>query len=296
MEITWIRPIFYLMFLYLALNWGMGARFSFKFPLLRKNTDCAKQILDQLMTLITYHKQFQIAGRSEELVIPQYKFYTAILQAILHYSMQLGAPITDHLKSLRRCLARDWEFEQKLVGHLLSTLGQVISITLATWGFGFFCQWILQLWPPFADLLVVGGLQISGGLVFFLLYQKRKTHLFRPYEHCYHAIITAAILQQLGMSLHTVIAQCSLENLPRQGRLESFRGRLEELFRQCHQHGHSIKDFLLELREELDFYLEEDFKKFLQFTTRIKFFVLALFYFPAYLVFVFSLFGGLLPH
>ena len=295
METTWVKWALYLITLYMTLNWAIRSNTSFKFFQLQRNTDRAKKILGQLITLIARHRQHQITGGPGNIVIPQYKFYTTILQVILRYSMQMGAPITDHLKSLRQCLIQDWEFEEKLAGHLFATIGQIISLTLVTWGFGFFCQWILQLWPRHEDLWVVGGLQISGILIFFLLYQKRKAHLFLPYENCYHTIITATILSPLGISLHTVIAQCSLEKLPKQGRLGSFRKQLEELFRQCHHQGHSIKDFLLELRGELDFYLEEDFKKFLQFTTRIKFFVLALFYLPAYLVFVFSLFGGLLP-
>ena len=295
METTWAKWLFYLITLYVALSWAIRTKNSFKFFQLQGNTDRAKKILGQLITLIAHHRQHQITGGPRDIVIPQYKFYTTILQVILRYSMQLGAPITDHLKSLRQCLIQDWKFEEKLAGHLFTTIGQMISLTLVTWGFGFFCQWILQLWPRPEDLWVVGGLQVSGILIFFFLYQKRKAHLFLPYQNSYHAIITATILMPLGISLHTVIAQCSLEKLPKQGRLGSFGKQLEELFRQCHHQGHSIKSFLLELREELDFYLEEDFKKFLQFTTRIKFFILALFYFPAYLVFVFSLFGGLLP-
>ena len=217
MEMTHFFFIGYLLTLYLALNWALGRICPAKFSLFRGNTHRAKQILDQLMKLIAHHKQWQIEGGPGKLSIPQYKFYTTILQSILHYSVQFGAPITEHLKNLRKCLIEDWEFEQKLSTHLLSTIGQISSITLVTWCFGFFCQWILQLWPRPQDLWLVGGLQVAGGATFFLLYQKRKIHLFHPYEKCYRTLISAAILQQLGISLHQVIAQCGLNDLPKGG-------------------------------------------------------------------------------
>ena len=280
--------------MYWALRWVLSTKKSFKFAQLQGNAQCARKILDQLTKLIAHHKQLQVVSRQWP-TLPPYKFYTPILETILQYSTQYGVPITQHLKALRKCLIQDWEFEQKLTGHLFATGGQIVTITSLTWGFGGFCQWMLQLWPEPSKLLLVGALQALGGVVFFILYQKRKIHLFRPYERCYQAVIAANILQHLGISLHSAKVQCSLDGLPKSGPLGEIRERLQELFHQCHHQGHSIRDFLWELREELDFYLAEDFKKFLQFTAKIKFLILALFYLPAYLIFVFSLFGEILP-
>ena len=103
------------------------------------------------------------------------------------------------------------------------------------------------------------------------------------------------ILQQLGLPLREVIRRCALNELPEEGKLGRVRSRLEVLFGQYHRQGHSIGTFLGELREELDFSMGEEFKGLLLFTAKVKFFVLAFFYFPAYLIFVFSLFGELLP-
>ena len=294
---VYLPLIGYFILLYLALNWATSSTpFPLKkFSLFRGNSRRAKELLHQLMELISRHKQLQIESSGEGVSIPQYKFYTTILEALLHYSTQFGAPISEHLKSLRKCLIADWEFEQKLFSHLISVAVQMIALSAMTWFFGLFCQWMLELWPAVSDVLTIGGLQVAGGLSFGLLYRKRKMSLFRPYESCYRTLISVAILQQLELPLHEVISRCRLEDLPKEGKLGSFRTRLQELFQQCHHRGHSLRDFFMELREELDFYLEEDFKKFLQFTAKVKFLTLALFFLPAYLVFVFSLFGGLLP-
>ena len=291
--------IAYLFFLYLGLSWAMGnlppaSMASLK--AVRGNTVRAKEVLQHLKELISRHKQFKIENSRAELDIPHYKFYTGMIQLALRYSVQFGAPIGEHLKSLRKSLIQDWEFERKLSGHLFSTLGQVLTLSLITWGFGLFCRGILGLWPPWTDMLVVGMLQFFGAGIFLFIYRRKKTSLFFPYEKCYYSLVSAAILQQLGLSLQQVVARCGIEELPEKGRLAGVRSQLQSLFRQCHHRGHSLKDFVVELREEVDFYLEEDFKKFLQFTTRMKFLVLAAFYLPAYLIFVFSLFGDLVPH
>ncbi|MCY4643873.1 MAG: hypothetical protein OXB88_04590 [Bacteriovoracales bacterium] len=287
--------IFYLTALYMVLNWALTSPSPFRFSFSEGRSGRAKHLLDQLVDLIARHAQWQIRVSSEELAFPRYKFYTALLQTILQYSMQWGAPISGHLKNMRKCLIKDWEFEQKLSTHLISTLGQIVTFVAVTWGFGLFCRWVLKLWPERGDVFLVAGLQGAGALSFYLFYQKRKIALFRPYESCYHTLISAAILGQLGMPLGEVIERCAPERLPRKGKLAVIARRLEELFGQCHHRGHSMVDSLYELRDELDFYMEEDFKAFLRFTKSIKFLTLALFYFPAYLIFVFSLFGGLFP-
>ena len=289
----------YVTLLFLGINWAVGIislpENSIISSIFGKNTKTAKKILEQLKQLIILYKQLQIQIISKEFIIVEYKFYTTVIQDVLKYSTEFGAPITSQLKSLRTRLIADWEFENKLSQHLLSTLAQMLAFSAITWGFGLFCQYLLGIWPQAHQLIVVGSLQMVGGLIFLGMYHKKKTKTFLPYEACYRSVTCALTLQQLGLPLHYIVEKCELASLPTTGHLGDIHRQLQELFEQCHHRGQSIKDFILELREELDFYLEEDFKKFLQFTTRIKFSVLALFYFPAYLIFILALFGNYLP-
>lgn len=294
-----IFTVFYLVLLYLGINWAMGVislpENSIINSLFGKNTKTAKKIMEQLKELIIFHKQLQIQTTDKKFAVAEYKFYTTIIKDILRYSTECGAPITDQLKSLRTRLIADREFEAKLSQHLLSTLAQILTFSAITWGFGLFCQSLLELWPKPHELAVVASLQLIGGLIFLGIYHRKKNRVFLPYEACYRSITCALTLQSLGLPLHHLVEKCKIESLPSTGSLGEIRHQLQKLFEQCHRRGQSIKGFTLELREELDFYLEEDFKKFLRFTTRIKFSTLALFYFPAYLIFIFALFGNFLP-
>lgn len=254
-----------------------------------KREDAALVILNNFSSLEQSVKYGKFDLRIE---LPKYKFFTDLILELLQLHKKLGINLSLYLPKIRLELQRDHRFEKKLHELMLNCIWQFLIIISVTWGFISFSSMMIAVFPSGKVISSILFLQMLGAIVFFymkvFLYKKTFAELEQIIEKFYKFLS----LVDVGIPISKILEYSQINALGKvkQKDLRSYAQRVHSLLTYWQQNGHSPKNEMTEILEDVWALKESLFEAFLKKLEVLKFIVLALFYLPAYFLYLFSIF------
>lgn len=254
-----------------------------------KKENPALVVLNNFSTLEQSVKYGKFDQRVE---LPKYKFFTDLILELLQLHKKLGINLSLYLPKIRLELQRDYRFEKKVQELMINCAYQFLIIIAVTWGFIFFSSMMINVFPSGIVVVSILFLQFIGVVIFFylkhFLYQKTFLELEKIIEKFYKFLS----LIDVGIPMAKVLEYSQIAALSntKEKNLTTYAQRVNQLLIYWQQNGHSPKSEMSEILEDIWALKETLFEAFLKKLEVLKFIVLALFYLPAYFLYLFSIF------
>lgn len=228
--------------------------------------------------------------------LPLYKFYTEVVEILLNLSRKMGGSYQDSILFLREGLQADKQFEKKLKEMILGTWLQMGLLVVLTWGFIFGALLMVEVKISGLRLFFIAGWQAIGlsMLPFLLSYFREK--YFGDIGKLWKMLYVLRSLVKVPLSrteVFTVAGLVEIKNI-KQKSLLHIVDKLKETCQRSLQMGGSYEEDVLSLMGELRFQEKWHFELFEKRLMVIKLGLMAIFFLPSYLAFIFLLLGDLL--
>jgi transposase len=239
-------------------------------------------------------RQFNWGGRigpSASIMLPEYKFYSGVINILLELSRKMGGTYQESLIFLRESLQGDMQFEKKMVETLRGVYLQMGMMMILTWSFIFAALKLVDLEIELKKLLMIFLWQISGvGILPFLLKFFRKKY-FSDIGQLWKILLILKSLSKVPLSRTEVLTYAGVQELKsiKQPSLEMIVSKLKEVCHKTLKFGTSYDEDLRYLMEELRFVEKWHYELFEKRLMVIKLVLLSVFFLPSYLVFIFFL-------
>ena len=224
--------------------------------------------------------------------LPQYKFYTNLLELLFENYRRLGIGIKKILPEIRSGMVKDLQFEKKIFDEIVSGLWQFMIIAVTTWSFVFLSSTLADIPRSWGTTLWMGVLQISGVIAFFYLVSIFKSKIFYKFSKSIEELYLFTSLLDVGLPLNEILSRSGILN----GNLTSYKSfetisfRLNQLVSRLKETGLSPKEESQEIIREIWHLQEESFHKFTKIVQVLKFSILVFFFLPAYFLYLYSIF------
>ena len=224
--------------------------------------------------------------------LPQFKFYTNLLIKLLKANRQEGISIRKLIPELRIGVQRDIQFEKKVSKVVIGGNFQFLVITLATWGFVFFSQQLVEIKLDFKLGLCMVALQILGFVLLNFLTSYLKKVKFMPYSSAFEELYLFKALVEVRMQIKTILLESRIMNgaLVTLKLFDSLSRRIIYSVERWKASGISPKEESEELIKELWYSQEEQFLDFIKKIEILKFVMMALLFLPAYFLYLAAIF------
>jgi hypothetical protein len=225
-------------------------------------------------------------------LLPQYKFYTALLFKLLESHRRLGVSLKLILPELRINLIKDLQFEKKLMGNIIGGNLQFFVITATTWSFILLSSTLADLpLDPFV-LLIIFIVQIMAFIVFNACFCAFKKRIFLSFDEAIEKLYLFVSLAEIGLPINQVLEESKMleGKFMTNKSFQSFAGRLTGLVGRWKESGFSPKVETGEIIREIWHSKEVSFERFLKHLDLLKFVILAFFFLPAYFFYLYSIF------
>lgn len=249
----------------------------------------AQQIINQLSN---FENELQFSDKRGGKEIPQYKFYTLLIEKILLYNRKYGAPMRKIIVDIRGGLIRDDQFERKLRKEFCGGIGQFLFISIITWFFVFMSQLITEVSITFDVFVIIGLMQITGIGLFYFFYSKWKKYTFLNFADYFYSLYAMRSLSEIGLSVRQVLHESIIAGLISK-EVKIFKNinlRLKRAVDSWQKRGSPVQQELKEITDELWFIQDENFRSFIKKVGILKFFILATFFLSSYFVYLSYLF------
>lgn len=228
--------------------------------------------------------------------LPQYKFYSEIIEVLLQVARRMGGSYQDAMLFLREGLQTDRQFEKKIRDSVVGIWLQMGLMMLLTWGFIFSALHLVEVQLKSIHLLMIFGWQCAGmGLLPLLLRYFRQKY-FGSIGKIWKMLFVLKSLLKVPMPRSEIMKLASVQELDhiKQPALEQIILRLKETCQKSLKMGTSYEDDVQYLMGELRFQEKWHFELFEKRLTVIKLTLLSVFFLPSYLAFIFLLLGDLM--
>lgn len=228
--------------------------------------------------------------------LPSYKFYTGVVEVLLHMARKMGGNYQDSLLFLREGLQTDRQFEKKIKEAVLGMWLQMGLMMLLTWIFIFAALNLVDVKVSTTHLLFIFLWQGVGlSILPFLLSFFRKKY-FGDIGKIWKMLFILKSLAKVPVSRTEVLTFAGVQELNNitQKSLDAIVSRLKEVCQKCLKLGSSYEEDVKYLMEELRFLEKWHFELFEKRLTVIKLALLSVFFLPSYLAFIFLLLGDLM--
>lgn len=247
----------------------------------RKKFNCAQSLIRFLMKLD------QSTGRSKNITIPQYKFYSNLVEDLLYYQNQFGAKITKSLMEIRKSLRKDLKNVKLINGIIFGTLYQYCALSLFIWGFIFSAQSILNVGMSREEVLIIVIVQILGLVLFYLGYSSLYRRSFSLIECYLRSIYRFRLLLEVSRPISEAIKISEITTLNNSKGLADLNGRLVLLAEGIKRVGRvSFEEFEACIDEVWDVY-EVRLDVFMRHVSTLKIFLILFFVLPCFLYSIF---------
>lgn len=245
-----------------------------------------------LLSLSEFEGSLSCGLINQEKSIPKFKFYTNLLLKLLATNRQEGIAIRKLIPELRNGVQRDIQFEKKISKVIIGGNFQFAVIALATWGFVFFSQQLVDIKLDTNLGLLMLALQIMGFLFLNLMTSWLKKEKFQPYSSAFEEIYLFKSLIEVRMPIKQILLESNIMNgsLVNSKVFSSIKKRIVYSVERWKTSGISPKDESEELIKEIWYSQEEQFVDFIKKIEILKFIIMALLFLPAYFIYLAAIF------
>ncbi len=218
--------------------------------------------------------------------IPTYKFFGHLAEAGLRHARSFGSFPRELLWEWRDGISRERNFDQRFSGIIWGALAQFSLFVVITWLFVWMSREPLELKISPWILGTMGGLQVSGVLLFApLLYSLSKRRM-RGMSELLKALYVLRALSGAGLSTSQVLKEAQLEFLPKTQLIAPLRERLHQLAILYQKQGGALGREAQMLLQEVWFLREETLGKLVKTGEALKLLFLIVFYAGAYFLYL----------
>lgn len=286
--------VFYVLIILLLVLWLESPQGVLTNSLIVRKKDPAERLEEWLKT-------FNWTNRSQLTVIPQlpqYKFYSGVVEHLLGLARKLGGQYTESLMYLRQGLMNDRQFEKKLKEIIRGIWLQMGMMMALTWIFISTALSMVDVKVPLSHLTLIFSWQCLGlSLLPFFLGRYRLTY-FGDIGTLWKILYILNSLARVPVARSEVMAMAGVGDLTkiRQASLLPLVEKLKDTCQRALKLGQSYEEDVKSQMEELRFQEKWHFELFEKRTGVLKLGLLSVFFLPSYLAFVFLLLGDLLTH
>ena len=228
--------------------------------------------------------------------LPQYKFYTEVIEILLNLARKMGGNYQEALLFLREGLQIDRQFEKKIKEAVWGTWIQMGMMMSLTWLFIIGALLLVDIKPSTLHLSFIFIWQIIGlGCLPFILKILRAKY-FGDIGKIWKMLFILRALSRVPLSRTEVFTYAGVQELTniRQKTLLHIVEKLKETCQKALKVGGSYEEEVKYLMEELRFQEKWHFELFEKRLVVIKLALLSVFFLPSYLAFIFLLLGDLM--
>lgn len=228
--------------------------------------------------------------------LPQYKFYTEVVDLLLSLARKVGGTYQDSLLFLRQGLQSDRQFEKKLKEALWGTWLQMGLMVALTWIFILSSLSLVDIKVSSFKLILIGLWQMIGLLILPWLLRVLRMRYFGDIGILWRILYVLRSLSKVPLSRTEImtIANVGLIKTIKQKTLSPLVDKLKQTCQKALQQGGSYEEEVVSLMEELRFQEKWHFELFEKRLMVIKLGLMSIFFLPSYLTFIFCLLGDLL--
>lgn len=244
-------------------------------------------------------KKFHWGNRGDlqgELRLPQYKFYSEVIETLLRLARRLGGNYQEALMFLREGLQGDRQFEKKLKDLTLGCWLQMGLMMLLTWLFILGALSMVEVRVAPVKLTLIFLWQLTGLALLPVLMRHLRRKLFSDIGELWRMLYVLSSLSTIPLSRTEILTLAGVQKLKflKQGSILHIVDKLKEVCQRALQVGGSYEAEVKSLMAELRFQEKWHFELFEKRLMVIKLALLSLFFLPSYLAFIFLLLGDLM--
>ncbi len=235
-------------------------------------------------------------NQEESFKLPNYKFYTSLIEIILNFSRTYGGRYKDIFLILREALRFDSQFEKRLKDIILGTYFQIIVISILTWGFIFLVWYLTRIRLSFGQHLFLIVWQFIGvSLIPYFSSSLRKKY-FSDIGQLWHVLFSLYSLQFLPIPRTEVFKLSGVQNLKKikQKSVGHIVEKIHVICEEATKKGQNYEEDLKLAMDELRFTEKWHCELFEKRMVILKLVILSLFFLPSYLMFIFFILGHLM--
>jgi hypothetical protein len=283
--------IIYSLLIFTLVYWVESQTLLISNPLIIKK-NAAEELEDWL-------KKFNWGNRQELAApgrLPHYKFYSEVVEILLSLARKMGGSYQDSILFLREGLQADRQFEKKLKEIILGTWLQMAMMVVLTWSFIVGALFLVDVKIGLIKLILIAlwqGIGISLLPFVISFYRKR---FFGDIGKLWKMLFVLRSLIKVPLSRTEILTIAGVSEIKtiEQKSLTHIVEKLKETCQKALQLGGSYEEEVLTLMSELRFQEKWHFELFEKRLTVIKLGLMAIFFLPSYLAFIFLLLGDLL--
>ncbi|MFW5887711.1 MAG: hypothetical protein ACOCUH_02825 [Bacteriovoracia bacterium] len=221
-------------------------------------------------------------------VLPQYKFYTSLVENLYRFKAQFGVPVKATLMRIKRGIQQDDKMENQLQAEKNSSYLQMSGIIVMTWFFVYYAMSIFSLPISRGILYGIGLWQLIGLFLFMFIMNKLRKSYFAPYSLYFGKIYAWQSLMDVGLPLGEINSKLELNHLLEDNskRFEFIRRRMSEQISNVHKYGNYNAEETEDIVDQLWSMQEETFKRFQRVQSATKLIVIAIFFVSSYFAFL----------
>jgi hypothetical protein len=282
--------VFYFVIILSLVIWVEGP-----FKLLPKVLITRKENSDDLEN---WMKRFNWGSRMDTSVsikLPEYKFYTGVINILLELSRKMGGTYQESLIFLRESLQGDKQFEKKMKETVAGVYLQMGMMMVLTWSFILAALKLVDIEIGLIKLLTIFIWQIIGLVILPILLKYFRKRYFSDIGQLWKILFILKSLSKVPISRSEVLTYAGVQELKsiKQPSLEMIVTKLKETCHKTLKFGTSYDEDLRYLMEEVRFVEKWHYELFEKRLMVIKLVLLSVFFLPSYLVFIFFLLDDL---
>ena len=220
----------------------------------------------------------QVAGEE----VPNYKFYTKLINSLIFYRNKLGCEIRDQLIDIRKSLIVDIKESKKLKDALLGGYYQYFMMGLFLWLFLFASHCMVEVSISEDDILLLGLWHIIGLAVFHFCFKRMHLKYFKNFESYITCFYSFKILLGASRPLNEIINTIEIEKLEEDALLKHLKLRLVFICEQIKKSGNLNLEEVHYCLSELWDYFQLQFEKFNKMMNVVKLGLMFVFILPSY--------------
>jgi hypothetical protein len=247
--------------------------------------------------LLEWVKKFNWARRDiDQHQIPEYKFFTDLINLLLEMSRRYGGQYKEALISVRESLGADIQFEKKLKEFIWASYFQKSCIFILSWGFIMLATSMTDIQLDFSVYIGIFSWQVMGLLLFPFICRKLKNYYFNGIGKVWLSLYVLRSLSSAGLARSEIFKLAKINELQsvKHKNLESLVGKLQDTCELSLKQGGSYLKEVEELSQECRFIEKWHLELFEKRLGAFKLAILGGFFLPSYLGFMYFLLSSFL--